>query len=214
MFEFIFYLLLIFFIAGILTYQYGTELPARRQARSWTYKLNPKNALWLFYENDDDGVLGPEWYVPPNKLFVFSSFYFLGLRLRYPKFFTIVKNNDVSSKFGYSIDRTFLKEKSQSKRWRKLSWWFRNPAHNLTFYVIGVVDQHRVYRCKYGTNIHKPGGGLLIASTVLVSSKMKLFCLPFASYISPYVKTYIGWRPAGAFGIKLNLSITGKIVVN
>lgn len=124
--------------------------------------------------------------------------------------------------------------------WRRITWWVRNPAHNFTFYLLGVGDRDRTLRGLYGTDVHPPQGGWLICWTTmepdarldlplqlisfLIGLVMVLMgasasqaillplCvmlqitvpLPFVSYLGKRIKGYIGWRPAGAFGIKLN----------
>ncbi|MFT4172833.1 MAG: hypothetical protein QM639_09765 [Rhodocyclaceae bacterium] len=83
---------------------------------------------------------------------------------------------------------------------RAVLWWLRNPAHNLTFYVLGVVDRDRWIEGEHGTDVHAPGGGWLTCVT-----RVGRLALPFVSYQSAHIKAYAGWRPAGAFGIKFNI---------
>ncbi len=94
--------------------------------------------------------------------------------------------------------------------WLAVQWWFRNPAHNLTWYVIGFADRRRLVSGRWVPRIHKPGGGFLWCySRVWLGGRWRLF-LPFVSYLSPHCRVYLGWRTGGAFGIKVNLSIKGR----
>lgn len=92
-------------------------------------------------------------------------------------------------------------------------WWLRNPAHNLTWYGIGVADKARLNVGRWAPEIHRPGGGLLTCWTEVQVLGFLWVALPFISYLSPHVKAYAGWRPSGAFGFKLNLSWSGSIEV-
>lgn len=92
------------------------------------------------------------------------------------------------------------------------AWWRRNPLHNLTWYGIGVADRERVTTGRWGGAFHRPGGGWLTCWTDVQVMGVWL-ALPFVSYISPRVKAYAGWRPSGAFGLKLNISRRGLIEV-
>lgn len=79
-----------------------------------------------------------------------------------------------------------------------VQWWFRNPLHNLFFYVIGVADKPRAFFSTRewgspGWTFHYLRAGRLV--------------LPFVSYRGR-IKFYAGWRPYGAFGLKLNFSRT------
>jgi len=107
---------------------------------------------------------------------------------------------------GYWGDPNWMAKRSGKRSlWEAWVWWTRNPAHNLTWYVIGVADRERLMVGRWSPKFHRPGGGLLTAWT-----DVRVFgiwiSLPFVSYLSPHAKTYIGWRPSGAFGIKVNLS--------
>ena len=80
--------------------------------------------------------------------------------------------------------------------WLAVLWWFRNPFHNLFFYVIGVADRHRTFYSSRewgspGWTFHALRWGWL--------------WFPFVSYRGR-IKFYIGWRPYGAFGTKLNFA--------
>jgi hypothetical protein len=113
---------------------------------------------------------------------------------------------------GIYGDATWNPEGSTSFR-TALLWWLRNPCHNLTWYVLGVADYNREVTGEYGSEFIAPGGGPLFCLTRLLSGSWlrKALPLPFLSYTSNYVKAYIGWRPSGAFGVKLNVSARGTI---
>ena len=102
--------------------------------------------------------------------------------------------------FGNEDDGIYGDDKwraGRAKTWKlAVIWWFRNPFHNLFFYVIGVADRHRTF---YSTREWGSSGWTF---HVL---RCGWLWLPFISYRGR-VKFYIGWRPYGAFGTKLNLS--------
>lgn len=87
--------------------------------------------------------------------------------------------------------------------WRTaLRWWLRNPAHNLTFYVIGVAHLDRVVEGPWAPAIHNPDGGWLRCRTHVVrGGRPRVY--PFVSYDGKRLRFYAGWRPGGAFGLKL-----------
>lgn len=99
--------------------------------------------------------------------------------------------------FGNEDDGFYGDDKWRAGREKTLGlaiqWWFRNPFHNLFFYVIGVADRERtVYSFgEWGS----PGWSFHVVN-------WKFLYLPFISY-SGKVDFYIGWRPYGAFGVKL-----------
>ena len=74
-----------------------------------------------------------------------------------------------------------------------LCWWFRNPAHNLTFYVIGFKGRARGYR---GFNTDAIGRG--VGWTERDDGKR----FPFLVWNSARWMRCAGWRPSGAFEIK------------
>lgn len=102
--------------------------------------------------------------------------------------------------FGNEDDGIYGDEKwraGRAKTWNlAVIWWFRNPFHNLFFYVIGVADRHRTF---YSTREWGSPGWTFHAL------RCGWLWLPFISYRGR-VKFYAGWRPYGAFGTKLNLS--------
>lgn len=75
-------------------------------------------------------------------------------------------------------------------------WWFRNPCHNLCFYVVGVADKARVLRGPTAPDMDAPG---LVWMVTLAGRRR----LPFVAFNGRHVVAYIGWRPSGAFGLKL-----------
>lgn len=78
-----------------------------------------------------------------------------------------------------------------------IKWWFKNPAHNLMWYVLGVADVDRYVSGKHGDRIWNPTGrGWQYCWTHLTIIK-----LPFVSYISNSRRFYLGWRPGGAFSL-------------
>lgn len=78
-------------------------------------------------------------------------------------------------------------------------WYWRNPFHNLTFYVIGVADKpfERTGLCPSAN--FNPAGGWNWCVTRYGGLE-----LPFISYEQGKIHAYFGWRDRGNFGIKLN----------
>lgn len=90
---------------------------------------------------------------------------------------------------------------------RRTKWYFRNPGHNFTFYVIGVSDKvgtndHRSYGIA-PDDVFKEGGGWNVILHQVRVGKRGYVLLPFASYLDRNMKFYFGWRQSGNFGIKL-----------
>jgi hypothetical protein len=83
-------------------------------------------------------------------------------------------------------------------RHRVGKWYFRNPTHNLFFYVIGISDKtfHRAGR--HPGEVFNPHGGWNWAGC-----KYKWWRLPFVSYQKKSFRFYLGWRERGNFGGKL-----------
>ncbi len=94
-------------------------------------------------------------------------------------------------------------------KFRKVLWYFRNPFHNFTFYVIGIgdkTDRAEYSRCgKFPNEVFAPGYGWNYSYV-----KYKSIRLPFVSYWSPKQKLYFGWRERGNIGIKVNISTKPK----
>jgi len=77
-------------------------------------------------------------------------------------------------------------------------WYFRNPTHNLTFYVIGLGDKTFRRAGKCPDQVFNPWGGWNWAVC-----KYKWARLPFISFQRKSFKFYLGWRERGNFGGKL-----------
>ena len=84
---------------------------------------------------------------------------------------------------------------------RNTRFQLRNPAHNFTFYVIGVADKRFVRTGKHPRDVFNPNGGWNWAV-----SRYKWARLPFVSFQGQRAKFYFGWRERGNFGIKLTFS--------
>ncbi len=75
-------------------------------------------------------------------------------------------------------------------------WWFRNPAHNFTWYVLGFAD----HDCVSWHNQELDDKGWMFAVT---TCRARLYLpFPFIGYNGASRAVYLGWRPSGAFGIK------------
>jgi len=79
----------------------------------------------------------------------------------------------------------------------RVKWWLRNPAHNLTWYVIGFANEYS-QRTNYQLQ-DNPGWNFSLSSV-----RRKLY--PFFLYRGSKVTFYFGWRKRGNFGIKFNIS--------
>jgi hypothetical protein len=84
---------------------------------------------------------------------------------------------------------------------RVRKWYYRNPTHNLNFYVIGVADKtfRRSGRCP--GDVFNPKGGWNWAVC-----KYRWWRLPFISFRKKSFGFYLGWRERGNFGAKLSFS--------
>lgn len=102
--------------------------------------------------------------------------------------------------FGNEDDGPYGDDKWRAGRartwWLAVQWWVRNPFHNLFFYVIGVADKPRTF---YSTRDWGVNGW------TLHYTHCSFLYLPFISY-KGWCNFYIGWRPYGAFGLKLNFA--------
>ncbi len=80
---------------------------------------------------------------------------------------------------------------------RNWKWYFRNPFHNLTFYVIGIADQEFTRIGSHPEAVFNPNDGW-----IWTISHADLLPLPFVSYKRNSFQFYFGWRERGNFGIK------------
>lgn len=109
--------------------------------------------------------------------------------------------------FGNADDPEPPEDYRPQDKLRKLKWYFRNPAHNFTFYVIGVSDKvgsadHESYGLSPNEVFNSHSKWNLIVHRVRVAGS-RTISLPFVSYRDDRVKIYFGWRQSGNFGIKL-----------
>jgi hypothetical protein len=84
---------------------------------------------------------------------------------------------------------------------RTMKWRFRNPFHNLTFYVIGIADKTHVRYGRYPEKIANPNSGWNFAI-----ARRRIAFLPFLSYHRGKFDFYLGWRPRGNLGAKINFN--------
>ena len=82
---------------------------------------------------------------------------------------------------------------------RVSKWYYRNPTHNLNFYVIGLSDKTFRRGGRYPAEVFNPKGGW--NWTVC---KYKWWRLPFISFQKKSFCFYFGWRERGNFGAKLS----------
>src|ERR1700722_709917 len=80
---------------------------------------------------------------------------------------------------------------------RDSKWYYRNPTHNLNFYVIGLSDKTFRRAGRYPAEVFNPKGGW--NWTVC---KYKWWWLPFISFQKKTFCFYSGWRERGNFGAK------------
>jgi hypothetical protein len=88
-------------------------------------------------------------------------------------------------------------------RMRRVDWFFRNPLHNFSFYVIGISDHvnspaFRRYG-RYPKDNFSPKPGWNVCEIHYHGLR-----LPYVAYWNRHVSFYAGWRLAGEFGLKLN----------
>jgi len=88
---------------------------------------------------------------------------------------------------------------------RNVIWYFRNPFHNLNFFVIGVSDKPFIRSGRFPRNTFNPNDGW--NSSVIRYYRLRL---PFVSFKRNRVRIYFGWRTGGAFGIELKLRATER----
>ena len=100
---------------------------------------------------------------------------------------------------GVIGDRVWNPERKDT--WKiKVLWWLRNPCHNFTWHVIGFAQENTT-RVDFQQD-DGPGWNLAMS---LVGEPGAQTAYPYALYLSPRIKFYIGWRGKGTFGIKFNI---------
>jgi hypothetical protein len=89
---------------------------------------------------------------------------------------------------------------------RQLSWYLRNPLHNLGNYVVGVADRNYtvvgtapVYATIW-SDVDPIKTGWKVSTIHIAGLR-----LPFVSYENEYLIWYAGWQWSGFFGFKFNL---------
>ena len=82
--------------------------------------------------------------------------------------------------------------------WRKVCYWFRNPAHDFCFYTIGVKGKPFTV---IGEN--RPGVDWFMGGWTWHVLAYKRWRLPYLNYRGRRWEFYWGWRSSGAFGFKL-----------
>jgi hypothetical protein len=85
---------------------------------------------------------------------------------------------------------------------RRALWWFRNPFHNLTFYVIGF----RHLNSTSDQNIGSDYPGWLFVKSYVSGYKIPRYLIGHNGLAYQW---YIGWRAGGAFGIKFRKQSAG-----
>jgi hypothetical protein len=88
---------------------------------------------------------------------------------------------------------------------RVTKWYFRNPMHNFTRYVIGVGDKQFDRIGHHPERIANPNGGWNFAWV-----HRKLLWLPGISFHGGKTDFYLGWQNGGNFGTKFNLRKAGE----
>lgn len=107
--------------------------------------------------------------------------------------------------FGNADDPTPPDWYRPDDKHRKTKWYFRNPLHNFTFYIIGLADKPFYRSGWYPKHNSDPKGGWdfdIIRRHILF--------LPHISYERSWCSFYFGWRERGNFGIKLNFHHKSK----
>jgi len=106
--------------------------------------------------------------------------------------------------FGNEDDPVPPPEYRPGDKHRVTKWYFRNPTHNLNFYVIGVADKTFRRSGRYPAEVFNPKQGWNWAVC-----KYRWWRLPFVSYQKNSFRFYFGWRERGNFGIKLTIREDG-----
>lgn len=82
-------------------------------------------------------------------------------------------------------------------RW--LLWRLRNPLHNFTWYVVGVVDRVKKVESPFEPYIQwHPNDGEWLKLTVVTYKDTRL---PFRAWRNKEWEFYVGWRPKGCFSL-------------
>lgn len=109
--------------------------------------------------------------------------------------------------FGNEDDGWFGDDKWRNGRNKTLLlaliWFFRNPLHNFTFYVIGVADKPRTFEYE---KVWGKSDGFNLTFVKPLAGLFKGLRLPMLSYVGKKRGWYVGWRPYGSFGISLNFA--------
>jgi hypothetical protein len=100
--------------------------------------------------------------------------------------------------FGNTDDPEPPSDYRPNDQHRVTKWYFRNPTHNLNFYVIGLADKTFRRSGRYPAEVFSPRQGWNWAVC-----KYRWWRLPFVSYQKNSFRFYLGWRERGNFGIKL-----------
>ena len=79
----------------------------------------------------------------------------------------------------------------------RICYWFRNIGHDFTHYIIGFVDDP-MFRTIAGNSVDTSAPGFIWAIR-----RWRFLFFPYVAYWGIGIKSYLGWRPDGGFGIKL-----------
>ena len=90
----------------------------------------------------------------------------------------------------------WFRPNEKARTWK---WFWRNPFHNFTHYVIGVADKKYARSGRYPNRGSNPNGGW--SFTI---GRYGVFPLPYLSYRRGKFEFYFGWGVRGNFGIKIN----------
>ena len=90
---------------------------------------------------------------------------------------------------------------------RRIIWWFRNPFHNLCFFVFGVVGQTQVFKGRFNAPFagDAPQGAHDVFNWGLTYTDKHV--LPYVSYDGPFGRNALGWAPGGAFRLRPSLQV-------
>lgn len=79
----------------------------------------------------------------------------------------------------------------------RLLWWWRNPAADFGYYIIGFMDDP-----EFSTAWLQGDDTLATPGWTLALRKWHRLRLPFVSYVGEW-NGYFGWHANGRFGIRL-----------